>query len=372
MNDNLIWDILFYMKKVCLLIACILLLSITLTGCNQEPWIDMVDTLMLGDYKKANRQYERIQKNYVQMMNTSDYVYQYIENVVTTFKQDKSSYETAEKKLNLFSLLEMPLYNLDTAKKEIERIQSSRVAFDEGKTLYSAESYYESHYKFDLVEKDDFKNYDKAQEYLLSIVYVLLYSEEYEHAADVILSVDINSNTLPKLAEYSVELVVRLLYYLDDIDRAHQVNDELIKIIIQMDPGIKDSIKEWADKLKSVYSSPEYAAVCISFLSDDIEDMFYKLEHTDLWIEAKKTDYAFIILRSIVIRQDTITYIAPRMTEILSQYISQNKPDYAQSVVDTVFSGIDNDQMVKSLVTYIQNNIDNKEYLKKIDMTVGQ
>ncbi|OQB52337.1 MAG: hypothetical protein BWX97_01458 [Firmicutes bacterium ADurb.Bin146] len=360
------------MKKVCLLIACLLMLSTLLSGCSQEPWVDMVDTLMQGDFKRANKQYERIEKNYVQLMNTSEYVYQYIENIVTSFKQDKATYETANKKLNLFSLLEMPLYNLETAKSEIDRIQASRAAFEEGRAMYLSESYYDAHFKFNLVETDDSKNYDKAQEYLLSIVYVLLYSEEYEKAADVILSVDINSSTLPKLSEYSIELAVRLLYYLDDIDRAHDINNELIKIIIQMDPGIKDSIKEWAGKLISVYSRPEYSAVCISFLSDDIEDMFYKLEQMDTRIEAKKTDYAFIILKSIAIRQDTIGYIAPRMTEILSQYISQGKPDYAQSVVDTIFSGMDNEQMVGSLVTYIQNNIENKEYLKKIDMTVGR
>jgi hypothetical protein len=103
-----------------------------------------------------------------------------------------------------------------------------------------------------------------------------------------------------------------------------------------------------------------------------MEDMFYKLEQTDLRLETQKTDYAFIILKSIPVRQDTIGYIAPRMTEILYQYISQGKPDYAQSVVDTVFSEIDDDRMVKSLVTYIQDNIKNKEYLKKIDMTVGR
>ena len=112
--------------------------------------------------------------------------------------------------------------------------------------------------------------------------------------------------------------------------------------------------------------------MCISFLSDDMEDMFYKLEQTDLRLETQKTDYAFIILKSIPVRQDTIGYIAPRMTEILYQYISQGKPDYAQSVVDIIFSEIDDDRMVKSLVTYIQDNIKNKEYLKKIDMTVGR
>jgi hypothetical protein len=332
----------------------------------------MVDTLMSGDFERANKKYERIEKNYIQVMNTSDYVYQYIENIILSFKQDKTAYETATKKLNLFSLLDMPLYNLEYARNEIERIQESRMAFEEARSLYLAESYYDAYQKFILVERDDSKNYDTTQEYLLSIVYVLLYSDKYEQASDVILSVDINTDTLAKLSEYSVELVVRLLYYKDDIDRAQNISNELIKIIIQMDPQIKDAIKEWAGKLASVYSRPEYAAVCISFLSDDIEDIFYKLEQTDVRIEAKKTDYAFIILKSIALRQDTIAYIAPRMTEILSQYISQNKPDYAQTVVDTIFAGIDDDQMVKSLVTYIQNNIENKEYLKKIDMTVGQ
>ncbi len=348
------------------------MLSIILAGCNQEPWVDMVDTLMRGDFERANRMYERIEKNYVQVMNTSEYVYQYIENIVLSFKENKTTYETANKKLNLFSLLEMPLYNLVNAKNEIERIQASRTAFDDGRTLYLAESYYDAYQKFNLVEKDDSKNFDKAQDYLLSIVYVMLYSEKYEQASDVILSVDINTNTLAKLSEYSVELIVRLLYYKDDIDRAQDINNKLIRIIIQMNPGIKDSIKDWAGKLGSVYSRPEYAAVCISFLSDDIEDMFYKLEQTDIRIEAKKTDYAFIILKSISLRQDTIAYIAPRMTELISQYISNNKPDYAQNVVDIIFSNIDDDQMVKSLVTYIQNNIENKEYLQKIDMTVGQ
>lgn len=360
------------MKKVCLLIICLFILSFILTGCDNQPWINMVDTLMQGDYIKANKQYEKIEKNYVYAMNTSEYVYQYIENIVASFKQDKTSYETAEKKLNLFSLLEMPLYNLEDAKSEVERIQASRTAYNQARELYLAELYYDAHNKFKLVEIDDSRNYDKAQEYLLSIVYVLLYREEYYKAADVILSVDINSNTVPKLAEYSVDLAIRLLYYKDDMDRAYELNDKLIKLLIRMEPGVKDAIKEWSRKLESIYSRPEYAAVCISFLSDDMEDMFYKLEQTDLRLETQKTDYAFIILKSIPVRQDTIGYIAPRMTEILYQYISQGKPDYAQSVVDIIFSEIDDDRMVKSLVTYIQDNIKNKEYLNKIDMTVGK
>jgi hypothetical protein len=126
------------MKKVCLLIICLFILSFILTGCDNRPWINMVDTLMQGDYRKANKQYEKIEKNYVHAMNTSEYVYQYIENIVTSFKQDKTSYKTAEKKLNLFSLLEMPLYNLENAKNEVERIQASRTAYNQARELYLA------------------------------------------------------------------------------------------------------------------------------------------------------------------------------------------------------------------------------------------
>ena len=136
------------MKKVCLLIICLFILSFILTGCDNRPWINMVDTLMQGDYRKANKQYEKIEKNYVHAMNTSEYVYQYIENIVTSFKQDKTSYKTAEKKLNLFSLLEMPLYNLENAKNEVERIQASRTAYNQARELYLALFYYDAHNKF--------------------------------------------------------------------------------------------------------------------------------------------------------------------------------------------------------------------------------
>lgn len=360
------------MKKVCLFLVIVLILSFFLTGCNQEPWTDMVETLMRGDYEKANKQYEKIDKNYIHLIKTSEYVYQYIENIVTSFKGDFTSYQTAEKKLNLFSLLDMPLYNLEAAKQEVERIQASRTSFEEGKKLYGEESYYLAFELFKQVQEDDTKYFNKAQEYLLSTVYVLLYTDRYDEAKDVIMAVDINPNTLAKLSEYSVELVVRLLYYKEDLVSAQKLNDELIQTIILMDESVRESLKSWATKLKSVYSKPEYSAVCISFLSNNIEDIFFKLEQIDILIEDKKTDYAFTILQSIDLRQDTMGYIAPRMTKIVSQYISQNKVTYAQSVVDQVFSEIDNVEMVKSLVTYIQKNIEKVEYLDKIDMTVGK
>ena len=360
------------MKKVCLLLILFFVLNITLTGCNQEPWIDMVDTLMRGDYERANKQYLRIEKNYVNALKTSDYVYQYIENIVTSYKKDQTTFATAEKKLNLFSLLNMPLYNLEKAKTEINRIQSSRESFEQGRELYLEESYYDAYLKFKQVETDDDKYYEKSLDYLLSVEYVMIYSEDYSDATDVILDIDINEHTLSKLSEYSVELLVRLLYYENDIDRAQKINDELIQTIILMDESVRESLKDWADKLKSLYSKPEHSAVCISFLSDNIEDTFYKLEKTDELLEDKKTDYAFIILKSINIRQDTIGYIAPRMTEILSQYISLNKADFAQVVVDTIFAKMDDDQMVNSLVSYIKNHIEKEEYLNKIDMSIGQ
>lgn len=356
------------MKKTCLLLVFTILLSLSLTGCSQEPWKDMVDTLMLGDFEKANKQYERIEKNHIQSIKTSEYVYQYIENIVISFKQDFTAFQTIEKKLNLFSLLDMPLYNLETAKEQVERIQASRTAFETGKTLYGEEKYYLAYEQFKQVETDDAKYYDKAQDYLLSIVYVLLYTDKdkYDQAKDVLLAVDVNSKTLERISDYSVELVVRLLYYKDDINNAQKLNDELIQTIILLDESVRESLKSWAEKLIRVYSKPEYSAVCISFLSNNMEDLFYKLEQTDIFIESKNVEYAFIILNSIIIRQETISYIVPRMTEILSQYIEQDKLTYAQQVVDTMFSDVISEEMVKSMVTYIKNNIEKKEYLDKI------
>ncbi|MFA7673696.1 MAG: hypothetical protein WCY62_07570 [Clostridia bacterium] len=360
------------MKKSFIIILILVILLSSMTSCTTEPWVDMVDVLMSGDYESANRKLERIEKNYAYKIDTADYVYEYIENIVSAYENGNTSYETAIKKLHLFDLLDTVLYNLEEGITRVEAIQVSREAFEDGKTLYDQADYYNAYKKFKLVISDDTKCFDEAQEYLLGIVYTFLYKEEYDKAMEAILCVDINGDTIEKISEYAIDLVVRILYYENDTLKADELNRELIQVIIYQHETTRESLKEWSDKFKVVYLKPAYAAVCISYLTDDWNDMVYKLDEADVYIENNKPDPAYTILRSIKISKENIGYFAPRMTKLLSLYIGSGESLVAQEVVNTIFAGMVDDEMVASLVTYIKANMDNQEYLSKIDMTVGR
>ncbi len=358
------------MRKVIAILLVLISITFIFTACVSNPWEPMVENLMRGETDRANRQYKRIEKNSVQLIKTADYVYEYIENLYLLYEKEQASYESVSRRIGLFKEFDMKLYNLAQVEEKIEILHQSRLSFEEGKELFKNEKFLEAIEKFKKVIKEDTKTYDLAQEYLLSITHYYLYTEDYNQAANAILNVEINEKTLEKLSEYTVELIVRLLYYKDDIDKVMTLHEKLLEKLVLLNSNVGEALKIWAEEFKTKYSRPQYSAICVSFLSKDVADTFYKLDQVDSWLKAKSADNALIILKSIEAGGETIGYIAPRLTDIVTLYLTQNKQDLAQEAVDAIFGNIDEKDIAASLVVYVEKHIENEEYLNQIDLTI--